>query len=123
MSLVLSGSGSITGLTSSGVAGSSVAYTPAGTGAVATTVQAKLRESVSVKDFGAVGDGVTDDTAAVQAAINYCATFSEWPALLIPGKCLITSSLNINRTVDTTISDFHIIGQGAGAGFYTTSAI
>ena len=41
-----------------------VSYLPAGTGAVATTVQAKLRESVSVKDFGAVGDGVTDDTAA-----------------------------------------------------------
>jgi hypothetical protein len=45
-------------------------FTPAGTGAVVTTVQDKLRESVSVLDFGADPTGVTDSTAAIQNAVN-----------------------------------------------------
>lgn len=46
-------------------------FTQAGTGAQTRTVQNELRDIVSVKQFGAVGDGVTDNTLAFQRAFNY----------------------------------------------------
>jgi len=48
-----------------------VSYEPAGTGFVSTTVAAKLKQTISVLDFGADPTGATDSTSAIQAAINY----------------------------------------------------
>lgn len=50
-----------------------VGFKQTATGAVARTVLAKLQESalISAEDFGALGDGATDDSAAVQAGIDH----------------------------------------------------
>ena len=56
--------------TSSVASAGAVTFLQAGAGAVPRSVQSKERDVVSVKDFGAIGDGSTNDRAAIQAAIN-----------------------------------------------------
>lgn len=73
---------------------SSVVYTPAGTGAVTTNVQTKLRETVSVKDFGAVGDGVVNDTAAIQDAVDFAVLNGK--SLYVPSGTYLISSITVN---------------------------
>ena len=88
-----------------GVDASQVTYDPPFTGAVATNVEAKLAQTVSVKDFGAVGNGIADDTAAIQAAFN-----SGAGAVYVPAGTYLISSVQ-------PASNQYIYGDGAASIF------
>lgn len=67
-----------------------------GTGAVNRAFNLKLTETISVKDFGAVGDGTTDDTTAIQATINAVNALTMNGAVYLPtGTYKISTSLNV----------------------------
>ncbi len=76
----------------SSIGSSLIGFLQAGVGAVLRTVQSKLREvSYSITDFGAVCDGSTNDTAAVQAAITAIGTSKK--TLYIPGPTKIAANI------------------------------
>ena len=86
-----------------------VTYNEGGTGAVTTTVQAKLQQTISVKDFGATGNGSTDDTTAINN--TFTAAASTKATVFFPPGIYITSS-TINQPDG-------VIAQGSGGGGYT----
>lgn len=104
----------------SNVITASAGYTPDGTGAVARSVASKLQESVSVKDFGAVADGVTDCTAQVQLAMNSLSSAGGY--VLIPKNVVYDqnalSFVNYVTLVDESWTDgiSYNINQGNPGG-------
>jgi hypothetical protein len=70
-------------------------FTPPGTGAVKRNVEDKLGEAVSPADFGALGDGTTNDTTAFQAMLNSgkaCVIPPPGTAYLISGTLTVPSN-------------------------------
>ena len=97
----------------SGTGSDWIGFTQAGTGAVAISAQDKMRQVVSVKDFGAVGDGVTDDTAAIQSAIN---TIGASKAIYFPaGTYKITSTINL------LVAGISLVGDGDNFSYGSSS--
>ena len=103
----------------SATSAANISYNEGGTGAVTTNVQAKLQQTVSVKDFGAVGDGTTDDTAAIQAAIN--ASSINGAILYFPAGTYKVSSTSLNAL--TGLSNVKLQGvKGATTIFLTSTS-
>jgi len=93
-----------------------ISYLQGATGSVSQTVENKLQQFVHVEDFGAVGNGSTDDTAAIQAAIDWAE--SQKPdrggtVLLGPNRYATTAPL--------VIDDEGVTIQGVGTRFFSVS--
>lgn len=79
-------------------------------GATPRTIQSKFSElSVSVKDFGAKGDGLTIDTVGVQAAINRVSFLGGGTVYVPPGTYLIDQTLMLSGVIGV-----NILGAGPG---------
>lgn len=98
-----------------GVDNESLLVTQSGAGAIQRTVENKVRDIVSVKDFGAVGNGIADDTAEIQAALVYASSLAGTGGCEVyfpAGTYLVTSTLNV--VTNTKLS-------GGGAATLTRS--
>lgn len=85
----------------------------ADTGFVYRSVDERLQEKISVKDFGAKGDGVTNDTTAIQLAINWAGNIVRNPfgaTVYFPrGKYLITNTLTVNKDNVVLVGDGRLV--------------
>lgn len=86
------------------------------TGSVGRTVHQKLREFVSVKDFGCVGDGVTDDYANMKLAVA-SATANSFCLFVPPGtyKMNATSAIELDLGKMSMVSDGNVVFDFSGS--------
>jgi hypothetical protein len=92
------------------VPGSQVSFLQSGTGAVSRTVQNKERDWICVKDFGALGDNSTDDTNAIQYAIDYAELLGGGVVFFPPGIYRALGQLVVD------MGGITLYGSGSSAG-------
>ncbi len=94
-----------------------IGFQPSSPATTSRSAQDKLRETVSIKDFGATGDGVTDDTVAIQAAVNAAATI-----FFPPGTYIITDTIILGdkKTLYGSSPQFSV---GGGVAFNNVTTI
>lgn len=87
-------------------------------GATSRSIVSRLQDQeVSLKDFNAVGDGVTDDTVVIQAALDHCGATGK--DLLIPAATFLISGA---LTLSSYTKKFNIRGCGAKSSIIKQSS-
>jgi hypothetical protein len=87
------------------------------------TITQKFGEYVSVKDYGAVGDGATDDTAAIQAALNAITDVTFGNVQAIQRLYIPTGVYLISSTLTHTGHFLQIMGDGYQSCLKWTGAL
>jgi hypothetical protein len=113
--LPLNGGTQTSETTESSAASTSNSSNATTTGAVTAPISDKGGQLVNVKDYGAVGDGVTNDTAAFIKALAVCAV--DGGTCLVPeGTYLISASgISTGRHRPSVLSGLHLTGAGRRA--------
>ncbi len=83
-------------------AGDQIAVDTVGADGRPASWKKKARDVLNVKDFGAKGDGSTDDTAAIQAAIDYAVAAGRRSVYFPAGTYIVTSPLHAQVETGTT---------------------
>lgn len=83
-------------------AGDQIAVDTVGADGHPASWKKKARDVLNVKDFGAKGDGSTDDTAAIQAAIDYAVATGRRSVYFPAGTYIVTSPLHAQVETGTT---------------------
>lgn len=83
-------------------AGDQIAVDTVGADGRPASWKKKARDVLNVKDFGAKGDGSTDDTAAIQAAIDYAVATGRRSVYFPAGTYIVTSPLHAQVETGTT---------------------
>lgn len=83
-------------------AGDQIAVDTVGADGRPASWKKKARDILNVKDFGAKGDGSTDDTAAIQAAIDYAVAAGRRSVYFPAGTYIVTSPLHAQVETGTT---------------------
>lgn len=95
------------------IASSKLEFLHSGSNSVARTIQSKLSDTYSVKDFGAEGDGIQDDRQYIINTIVAARNNGGGTVYFPPGTYRITDRISVGSGTNTPTRDIALVGSSA----------